>query len=215
MIITIFGANHHVCSDWPDPFAWGDPCLKPTPWRCFSQWNARSSHWHNGNENEPTFIRFSFFFDLEFSHFRVRRNAVSCYYFSWNTVTDVCLCTGALLICDIVFSLSRALHRWQQSPRCSKALHWWVAVMDLPLKSQFTNSAVIQRIAVAISCAIFFCMISMEDGLPKSSLLAVVTLLACAEKLSSIMNAISVGRDWVRKSFTNCTFLNRRYFRSS
>ncbi|KAK2460103.1 hypothetical protein APHAL10511_007869 [Amanita phalloides] len=58
-------------------------------------------------------------------------------------------------------------------------------------------SIVVQRIAVAISCAIFWHMLSMENGSSKSVMLIIVTFLACAEKLASIMNAISVGRDWV------------------
>ncbi|KAF8634919.1 hypothetical protein AX15_000660 [Amanita polypyramis BW_CC] len=58
-------------------------------------------------------------------------------------------------------------------------------------------SIVVQRCAVALSCAIFWYMLSVETGFFKSSLLAIVTLLACAEKLSSIMNTISVCRDWV------------------
>lgn len=64
-----------------------------------------------------------------------------------------------------------------------------------------TIITVVQRIAVAISCAIFLYMMPMEDGFHKSFLLACVTFLACVEKLSSTMNAISVGRDWVGESF--------------
>ena len=58
-------------------------------------------------------------------------------------------------------------------------------------------------------------MMPMEDGFHKSFLLACVTFLACIEKLSSTMNAISVGRDWVGESWSSCTLLNRCCYRSS
>lgn len=53
---------------------------------------------------------------------------------------------------------------------------------------------------VAASCLIFYLL---AIGLPMLStindvLLAVLALLACVEKLCSIMNLVSVERDWVR-----------------
>ena len=56
-----------------------------------------------------------------------------------------------------------------------------------------------QRTAVAISCAAFYVL---SKGLVTSKkleagCLAGVTLLACVEKLCSIMNMVSVERDWV------------------
>ncbi|CAG7922283.1 unnamed protein product [Penicillium olsonii] len=60
-------------------------------------------------------------------------------------------------------------------------------------------SIVLQRLAVATSCAIFFFLkveVQMARGL-QYSLLATLALLACMEKLCSIMNMVSVERDWV------------------
>ncbi|KAF8346917.1 iron-regulated transporter [Amanita rubescens] len=124
-----------------------------------------------------------------------RRVYVSHFFSTWNsrifefgaTLFLATIFPGTLLPTS-VYALARSLSAILFSPSVGryidnnnrlvvvKAVHW---------------------IAVAISCAIFLCMMSMEDGLHKSSLLAAVTFLACAEKLSSIMNAISVGRDWV------------------
>ena len=50
-------------------------------------------------------------------------------------------------------------------------------------------------------------MLSVETDFFKSSLLAIVTLLACAEKLSSTMNDISLSRDWVSNSAIDCDML--------
>lgn len=58
---------------------------------------------------------------------------------------------------------------------------------------------VIQRFAVAASCVIFFLL---SVGLPMTqvvdkSLLAVLAILACTEKLGSVMNLVAVEKDWV------------------
>ncbi|KAI8652757.1 Solute carrier family 40 protein [Fusarium keratoplasticum] len=60
-------------------------------------------------------------------------------------------------------------------------------------------SIVFQRVVVAASCAIFYILLK---GLPAGSpaglgLLLVATLFACIEKLCSIMNLVSVEKDWV------------------
>lgn len=56
-----------------------------------------------------------------------------------------------------------------------------------------------QRAAVAASCVVFWLWSSSPSITPKfgSFLLGVLTLLTCVEKLCSVMNMISVERDWV------------------
>ena len=56
-----------------------------------------------------------------------------------------------------------------------------------------------QRIAVAISCIIFYYSIKSGPASPaiRYCLLAVLSALACVEKLGSIMNLVAVERDWV------------------
>lgn len=60
-------------------------------------------------------------------------------------------------------------------------------------------SIVGQRLAVASSCTIFWYISTQKSIAPEiiSSLLGVLAILACAEKLCSIMNTVSVERDWV------------------
>jgi iron-regulated transporter 1 len=58
-----------------------------------------------------------------------------------------------------------------------------------------------QRIAVALSCVLLFLMLRF-DSLREShshsiASLAALSVLACVEKLASILNTISVERDWV------------------
>lgn len=67
-----------------------------------------------------------------------------------------------------------------------------------------------QRMAVASSCAIFWVLIQEESrfrgGSTKIGLFAVTILLACLEKLFSVLNLVSVERDWVRcLSISNVT----------
>jgi iron-regulated transporter 1 len=62
---------------------------------------------------------------------------------------------------------------------------------------------VFQRGVVAASCVIFYVLLK---GFPAGSsvglgLLVVATLFACIEKLCSIMNLVSVEKDWVACSF--------------
>ncbi|KAL6694669.1 Ferroporti-1 [Trichoderma pleuroticola] len=60
-------------------------------------------------------------------------------------------------------------------------------------------SIVFQRLVVAASCAVFYVLaadIPLTSGV-RTALLAVVTLFACVEKLCSILNLVSVEKDWV------------------
>lgn len=62
-------------------------------------------------------------------------------------------------------------------------------------------SIVLQRVAVAASCVILFSLkygwLSPRSGTVMVTSLVAVTALACVEKLASIMNTVSVERDWV------------------
>jgi solute carrier family 40 (iron-regulated transporter), member 1 len=58
-----------------------------------------------------------------------------------------------------------------------------------------------QRLAVASSCSVFWILSMMQRSIAPgttSSLLGVLAILACIEKLCFIMNTVSVERDWVR-----------------
>ena len=66
--------------------------------------------------------------------------------------------------------------------------------------SRFTDKYVVfQRLAVAASCVVFWALARgyAEQPLSRGCLLALLAVLACVEKLSSIMNFISVEKDWV------------------
>lgn len=64
-------------------------------------------------------------------------------------------------------------------------------------------SIVLQRVAVAASCGVLFALkrgwLASQSGTVVVVSLTVVTGLACVEKLASIMNIVSVERDWVCK----------------
>lgn len=60
-------------------------------------------------------------------------------------------------------------------------------------------SIVFQRLVVAASCAVFY-ILAIDTPLPsgvREGLVAVVTFFACIEKLCSILNLVSVEKDWV------------------
>lgn len=58
-----------------------------------------------------------------------------------------------------------------------------------------------QRLAVAASCAIFWVLQQEHDtikgGKVKNGLFAATVVLACVEKLCSVLNLVSIERDWV------------------
>lgn len=60
-------------------------------------------------------------------------------------------------------------------------------------------SIVGQRLSVTLSCIIFWILFMLPDHsvLLQNFLLGVLALLACTEKLGSIMNILAVERDWV------------------
>ncbi|KAI2469699.1 Ferroporti-1 [Annulohypoxylon bovei var. microspora] len=60
-------------------------------------------------------------------------------------------------------------------------------------------SIVSQRLVVATSCVVFYIMALREelDGKIKAGMLVLLSFLACIEKLCSIMNSVSVEKDWV------------------
>jgi len=59
-------------------------------------------------------------------------------------------------------------------------------------------SIVGQRIAVAVSCVIMYLMVTVRmNGRVKDTCLALAILLACVEKLCSVLNLVAVERDWV------------------
>lgn len=69
--------------------------------------------------------------------------------------------------------------------------------------NEFCQLLVLQRFVVALSCGIFYIFITSRP--PPSwntKFLVLVTMLACVEKLCSIMNLVSVEKDWVKIAHT-------------
>jgi solute carrier family 40 (iron-regulated transporter), member 1 len=67
------------------------------------------------------------------------------------------------------------------------------------------TSIIGQRLAVAISCGLFWTL-AEGDGLSegsRSGLFAITVFFACIEKVCSVMNLVSVERDWVRLNNVN------------
>lgn len=69
-------------------------------------------------------------------------------------------------------------------------------------------SIMLQRLVVAASCIIFFVMNSGQTNWGpggQKGILALLAFFACTEKLCSIMNLVSVEKDWVNFSFPYIT----------
>ncbi|EME49129.1 hypothetical protein DOTSEDRAFT_68004 [Dothistroma septosporum NZE10] len=94
-----------------------------------------------------------------------------------------------------IYALSRAASAAALSP-------WMGSYIDTASRLHVVRLSIVgQRLAVAISCVLFFLMAKLErlrHGLILSaSLIAALSALACAEKLAWVLNTISVERDWV------------------
>ena len=77
---------------------------------------------------------------------------------------------------------------------CQSILAWYLSD---------AKNTVLQRIAVALSCILFWVPFAAKvESLPfKLFVLSCVTALACAEKLGSVMNLVSIERDWVSAQY--------------
>lgn len=83
-----------------------------------------------------------------------------------------------------------------------------VVPVPAPVKSSLLTNlvTVLQRLAVVVSCVIFYALTVRKPSGPggDAGMLALLSAFACLEKLGSIMNLVSVEKDWVRTS-TRCT----------
>lgn len=88
-------------------------------------------------------------------------------------------------------------------------------VLHVPVAHSVYSSPVLQRLAVAGSCVLFYVLaigLNMPRG-SKEGLLALLAIFGCVEKLCAIMNLVSVERDWVclfpRPFVVTCFFIFR------
>lgn len=93
-----------------------------------------------------------------------------------------------------IYALVRSLSAILSSPAVGRHIdrHNRLSVVRL--------SIIGQRGAVAVSCALFLCLLKYKNILPQwvsNILFFLLVLLACVEKLCIIMNTIAVERDWV------------------
>lgn len=94
-----------------------------------------------------------------------------------------------------VYALSRAAAAAVLSP-------WLGRYIDYAERPTIVRMSILgQRTSVAISSAILFCLCHFKDVFNHRvwslTALALLSMLACIEKLAAIMNTISVERDWV------------------
>ncbi|PTB72892.1 hypothetical protein M440DRAFT_1384275 [Trichoderma longibrachiatum ATCC 18648] len=129
-----------------------------------------------------------------------RRLYVSHFLSTWNSrVFEF----GAVLYLAVVFPGTLlpmslyALVRGLSAIVFAPAVGWYI---DTGNRLQVVRvSIVFQRLVVAASCAIFYTLaadVPISSGV-RAGLLAVVTVFACVEKLCSILNMVSVEKDWV------------------
>ncbi|PTB61595.1 hypothetical protein BBK36DRAFT_62629, partial [Trichoderma citrinoviride] len=129
-----------------------------------------------------------------------RRLYVSHFLSTWNSrVFEF----GAVLYMAVVFPgtlLPMSLYAFVRGLSAiilAPAVGWYI---DTGNRLQVVRvSIVFQRLVVAASCAIFYALavdLPLGSGV-RAGLLAAVTILACVEKLCSILNMVSVEKDWV------------------
>ncbi|KAL7947321.1 Ferroporti-1 [Trichoderma barbatum] len=129
-----------------------------------------------------------------------RRLYVSHFLSTWNSRVfefEAVLCLAAVFPGTLLPMSLYALVRGLSAVVFAPAVGWYI---DTGNRLQVVRvSIVFQRLVVAASCAVFYVLAS---DIPLASsvrpgLLAVVTFFACVEKLCSILNLVSVEKDWV------------------
>ncbi|KAK7690244.1 hypothetical protein QCA50_006899 [Cerrena zonata] len=127
---------------------------------------------------------------LYLSHFLSTWNSRA---FEFGAVLFISSAFPGSLLPTSVYALARALSAILFAPFVGKYIdtHDRLHVVRLSILSQ--------RLAVAVSCVIIYLLLVEQtwSATVRWSCLAAISLLACAEKLSSVMNLVSVERDWV------------------
>ena len=114
------------------------------------------------------------------------------------------------LIPASLYALARAASVIMFSSFLGKAIDQWSRIrvirisirklhLCVPLPFIALTIQVGMRISTALSCALLYIMTSISSSEPRTKifLLAPLAVLSCVEKLLSVVNTISVERDWV------------------
>lgn len=137
------------------------------------------------------------------SHSYVRRLLYMSHFLStWNSRAFE---FGAFLFLATIFPqtlLPASVYALSRAGAAAALSPWLGAYIDHADRLTVVRLSIVgQRISVAISCAILFCLCQSEDirkhHVWSYTALALLSILACIEKLAAVMNTISVERDWV------------------
>lgn len=79
---------------------------------------------------------------------------------------------------------------------------WLGSYIDETERLKAVRASIIgQRIAVALSCGLLYALVTVDaarrHALASYGALAVLSVLACVEKLAAVINTISIERDWI------------------
>lgn len=135
---------------------------------------------------------------MEFPSFRIWCSALPSNDLSWHSAPNISLRVHTGCLCYRLRSRSWSIHRhWQ--PLTGRAGVYWYASSPMLLTTINFAVLVVQRIVVAASCVLFY---TLTIDLPlgrggKTGMLVALSFMACIEKLCSIMNLISIEKDWV------------------
>ena len=136
-------------------------------------------------------------------HPRIRRLLYTSHFLSaWNSRAFE---FGAFLFLATIYPqtlLPASVYALARAGSAAAFAPWIGKYIDKAHRLSVVRISIIgQRVAVAASCIILFTLVQVESlrriGLASYGMLALLSLLACVEKLSAVMNTISVERDWV------------------
>jgi len=136
---------------------------------------------------------------MELAALRIRRRTLSGSDLSFDSSALVRLCSRTRLISYHLRACHWAIHRhWQPLAGRKIIDRYGLALLDF---ASDTNPPVLQRLVVAVSCVMFYLLINpmaLDHGV-RLGMFVLLTALACVEKLCSIMNLVSVEKDWVSR----------------
>lgn len=174
--------------------------------RLYCPWERR---WHEEctpQERCQSSLSFSFPINMELPSLRVWGGFILGRNLSWHLVALVSLCTFSGFSSDCIRTSRGPLYRCDKSFKGCSFIDRYVYIPPISTPGYLTYSpiifviSVLQRLAVATSCVLFYLLFVKTPitQVVDIALLVSLAVLACVEKLGSIMNLISVERDWVR-----------------
>ena len=140
---------------------------------------------------------------VDLQHPRIRRLLYISHFLStWNSRAFE---FGAFLFLATIYPqtlLPASIYALARASSAAILSPWLGGYIDCTTRLKLVRLSIVgQRVAVALSCGLLLAMTQLKSlrtsDVSSYSALAVLSLLACVEKVAAVVNTIAIERDWV------------------